>query len=227
MTQLMFASWLSDRVYPLSTGLTFWRVPSCHRAKWCGSWRVLPSGQRCLSLGQAQRTGSEFLWWSLKVGTPTGTKRTSDAWDHVKTSQWLDIHSQSDIEGAVCRGHTSNSRQGANSVFTSWMDCCVCRHAWHPIQALESREHYLCLLCSLCVGLSMCANIQDSKRVFWLQELLCEIRAEAKPRKCPSADTFTIIFFYSGLACLCMCVSVWGRQRQKPGWDAWAEHLFG
>lgn len=117
---VVFASWFSDQVYPLSTGLTFWRVPSCHRAKWCGSWRVLPSGQRCLSLAQSQRTGSEFLWWSLKTGTPTGTKRMNEASDHVNTSQWLDIHSQSDM-GVVCRGHMSNAKQGAVCLQSEWM----------------------------------------------------------------------------------------------------------
>lgn len=133
---------------------------------------------------------------------------------------------------------TEVKRWTKNRVFTIWMyGHCVCRHASHPIQVLWSWQHSPCLLCwhcvcvcvcvyaCLCVGLSMCVSIQDSKRLFWLWELPCELCTKVKTS---SAVTFTIIFSFMGyeVACLCMCVSVWGETKTKGRMECVGEGLF-
>lgn len=90
---------------------------------------------------------------------------------------------------------------------------------------VERRTLPLLAPLALCVGLSMRANIQDSKRVVWLRGLLCELCTKVKPHKCPSAITFTIISFFlraSMFVHVCVCVG----QETKGRMGCVGEHLF-
>lgn len=135
-----------------SLKLTSWRAPSCHRTRKCGFWYVLPSGQRCLSLAQARRTGSEFLRWSLKLGTPTRTRKTHETRDHVSTSRWHDIQRGRGLEGG--RHEMRDKEQCVYNL--NGRPLCLPIRLTSYTSPLELRTFPLLTLLALCVCVYVC-----------------------------------------------------------------------
>lgn len=63
------------------------------------------------------------------------------------------------------------------------------------------------------VGLSLNISIQESKRAFWLWGLLCELCAKEKTSWVPICHY--VHYYLYVLACLHLCVSVWGETKTK------------
>ncbi len=133
-----------------SSWLTSWRAPSCHRTRKCGSWCVLPSGQHCLSLAQARRTGSEFLRWSLKLGTPTGTRKTYETMLTHRAD--MIFRGGRGLEGGR---HEMQDKEQCIYNLNGWPLCLPIRLTSYT-SPLELRTFPLLILLALCVCVYMC-----------------------------------------------------------------------
>lgn len=140
--------------------LTFWRVPSYHRPRKCGTWCVHPSGQHCLSLALARTAGSEFLQWSLKSGIPNGCRQIyeNERWHCVQPgsgSEGTDVK-RTDKELCVYRPH-------GQPRLTYYASPAELRTPPPP----PAPQHLTMLSLRVCVCLCMwtCQCVYNSKRV--------------------------------------------------------------